>query len=326
LPSRRTSRRRWRRRWTIALAAPDRAEIAQPATSNLDAYDEFLKGEQITNSLGSSDGVTLLKGLEHYERALQLDSTFVRAWSAVARAQSGINGSGPTKEGVERARVAAERTVQLAPNRVEARLAMGSYLRAIKVDLTGARQQFLAGLERDPNNPDLLTELATVERALGRFDDALAHAKQAALVDPRSVASARRLAAAYQDLRRYPEALQAYDRALALSPENLAMIQGKAIVFVSLGRLDSVHALVHEKLKTIDTTALVVRFSLYQEMMWDAPGGTVAEDPDAHRQGLRRRQGALGPQARPHLPAARRHGPRADVRRQRTDGVRRAGA
>ena len=255
----------------IALAAPDRAEIAQPATSNLDAYDEFLKGEQITNSLGASDGVTLLKGLEHYERALQLDSTFVRAWSAVARAQSGINGSGPTKEGVERARVAAERTVQLAPNRVEARLAMGSYLRAIKLDLTGARQQFLAGLDRDPNNPDLLTELAAVERALGRFDDALAHAKQAALVDPRSVASARRLAAAYQDLRRYPEALQAYDRALALAPENLSMIQGKAIAFLSLGRLDSVHALVQEKLKTIDTTALVVRFSLYQEMMWTLP-------------------------------------------------------
>ena len=31
------------------------------------------------------------------------------------------------------------------------------------------------------------------------------------------------------------------------------------------------HALVQEKLKTIDTTALVVRFSLYQEMMWTLP-------------------------------------------------------
>ena len=189
----------------VALAPPVQAQIAERPTSSLDAYDEFLKGEQITNSLGTADAVVLLKGLDHYERAIQLDSTFVRAWSAIARAQSSINGTGPTKEGVERARVAAERTVQLAPDRPEARLALGSYLRDIQVDFLGARREFLAGLEHDPNNADLLSGLATVERALGKFDDALAHAKEAAAVDPRSVASARRAAAAYHDLRRYSD-------------------------------------------------------------------------------------------------------------------------
>jgi serine/threonine-protein kinase len=255
----------------VALAPPVREQIARPATSNLDAYDEFLKGEQITSSLGTSDAVVLSKGLEHYERAVELDSTFARAWSAIAQARSIINGSGPTKEGVERARVAAERTVQLAPARPEARLAMGTYLREIKVDFAGARQEFLAGLEHEPNNPDLLTDLATVERALGKFSDGLAHAKQAALVDPRSVASARRLATAYHDLRQYSEELAAWDRALAIAPKNLGLIQGKAFAYLSLGQLDSVHALVRDKLRTVDTTALLVRFALYQETMWTLP-------------------------------------------------------
>jgi len=255
----------------VALAPPVQAQIAERPTSSLDAYDEFLKGEQITNSLGTADAVVLLKGLDHYERAIQLDSTFVRAWSAIARAQSSINGTGPTKEGVERARVAAERTVQLAPDRPEARLALGSYLRDIQVDFVGARREFLAGLEHDPNNPDLLSGLATVERALGKFDDALAHAKEAAAVDPRSVASARRAAAAYHDLRRYSEELAAWDRALAIAPQNLAIIQGKAFAYLSLGQLDSVHALVQDRLKVVDTTALLVRFALYQETMWTLP-------------------------------------------------------
>jgi serine/threonine-protein kinase len=255
----------------VALAAPVREQIARPATSNLDAYDEFLKGEQITSSLGTSDAVVLLKGLEHYERAIQLDSTFVRAWSAIARAQSGINGSGPTKEGVERARLAAERTVQLAPDRPEARLAMGSYLRDVRVDFAGARREFLAGLEHDPNDADLLTGLATVERALGKFDDALTHARQSAAVDPRSVASARRVAQAYHDLRRYSEELAAWNRALAIAPQNLSIIQGKAFGYLSLGQLDSVHALVQDRLKVVDTTALLVRFALYQETMWALP-------------------------------------------------------
>jgi eukaryotic-like serine/threonine-protein kinase len=255
----------------VALAAPVKAQLDRPSASNLDAYDEFLKGEQITNSLGSTDESTLRKGLDHYERAIQLDSTFVRAWSAIARAQSSIAGNGPTKEGVERARIAAERTLQLAPDRAEARLAMGSYLQNVKLDFAGAREQFLQGLQHDPNDPDLLSSLGVVERALGKFDDALMHSKQALAVDPRSVGSARRVAAAYHDLRRYPEELAAYDRALALAPANLAIIQGKAIAYLSLGQLDSVHALVNEKLKTIDTTAILVRFSVYQEMMWSLP-------------------------------------------------------
>jgi tetratricopeptide (TPR) repeat protein len=255
----------------VALAPPVQVEIARAPTSNLDAYDEFLKGEQITSSVGTADAVVLGRGVEHYERAVRLDSTFVRAWSALARAQSLIEGGGPTKEGVERARLAAERTVQLAPGRTEARLAMGTYLRNVKVDFVGAREQFLAGLERDPNNAELLGNLSSIERSLGQLDDALSHARQAALVDPRSIAGARRVAGLYHDQRRYAEELTAWDRALAIAPEDLAAIQGKAFGYLSLGQLDSVHALVRAKLKVVDTTAILVRFALYQETMWALP-------------------------------------------------------
>ncbi|HSQ29446.1 MAG TPA: protein kinase [Gemmatimonadaceae bacterium] len=255
----------------VALAAPVQAHIAEAATSNIDAYDEFLKGEQITNSLGTSDQMVLTNGLAHYEKAVQLDSTFVRAWSAIARSLGSISSSAPSKEGVARAKFAAERSMQLAPDRAESRLAMGSYLRDIALDYPGAREQYLEGLKHEPSNPDLLIGLAGLERSLGKFDDALAHAKQAAQVDPRSVASARRLAGAYHDMRMYREELAAWDHALALAPTNLAMIQGKAFGYLSLGQLDSVHTLVQEKLKTVDTTALLVRFALYQETMWTLP-------------------------------------------------------
>ena len=255
----------------VALAPPVQARMAERPTSSLDAYDEFLKGEQITSSLGNTNPPTLLKGLEHYENAVRLDSTFARAWSAIARALSTMSGTSPSREMEERARVAAERTLRLAPDRPEARLAMGFYLLNVKLDYDGARQQYLEGLEHDPNDSDLLAALASVERTLGKFDDALAHLKQAALVDPRSVTSARRLAAGYHDLRHFAEEQPAWDRALALAPDNLPIIQAKAIGLLSLGQLDSVHALIHAKLATVDTTALLVRFSMYQEMMWALP-------------------------------------------------------
>jgi serine/threonine protein kinase len=255
----------------VALAPPVQERLARRPTASLDAYNEFLKGEQITQSLGVSDGITLTKGLEHYERAVALDSTFAQAWSAVARAQSMIAYTSPTKESVERARVAAERALALAGDRAEGPLAMGAYQQNLTLDVPGARAHYLEGLKQDPNNANLLTGLATLERALGQFDDALAHARQAQLIDPRSVATARRMAAAFHDLRRYPEELSAWDRALALAPDNLALIQGKAFAYMSMGALDSVHALVAQKLKTVDTTALLVRFALYQETMWALP-------------------------------------------------------
>jgi len=259
----------------VALADTARARLAVAPASNLSAYDEFLKGEQITNSLGNADVIALTRGLQHYERALQLDSTFVRAWSAASRALSTINSVSPTTEGVERARVAAGRTMQLAPDHAETRLAMGEYLRLIPLDFAGAREQFLEGLRHDPNNADLLTSLATVERSLGEFDSVLSDAKRAAALDPRSVASARRLAIAFHDVRRYPEEIAAWNRALVLAPENLANIQGKAFAWAALGQIDSVHAMVQAVLRTstVDTTALLVRFALYQEMMWALPPG-----------------------------------------------------
>jgi len=161
--------------------------------------------------------------------------------------------------------------VALAPDRSEARLAMGSYLLNVKLDYEGAHQQYLEGLKHDPNNTELLGGLGVAERVLGKFEDQLTHFKQAVALDPRSINTARRLAAANHDLRRYPDELVAWDHALALAPTNLGIIQGKAFGFLSIGLLDSVHALVEEKLKTVDTTALLVRFSIYQETMWTLP-------------------------------------------------------
>jgi serine/threonine protein kinase/tetratricopeptide (TPR) repeat protein len=255
----------------VALAPPEAARIAQRPTTSLDAYDEFLKGEQITQSMGTSDGIVLGQGLEHYAKAVALDSNFLQAWVAIARAASVSAASAPTKELVEQARAAAERAVALAPDRSESRLAMGSYLLNVKLDYEGAHQQYLEGLKHDPNNTELLGGLGVSERVLGKFEDQLTHFKQAVALDPRSINTARRLAAANHDLRHYPDELVAWDHALALAPTNLGIIQGKAFGFLSMGLLDSVHALVEEKLKTVDTTALLVRFSIYQETMWTLP-------------------------------------------------------
>jgi serine/threonine-protein kinase len=255
----------------LALGAGAQRHLAERPTRNLEAYDDFLKGEQATQSLAVTDAAHLREGLALYQHALALDSGFVDAQAQIARTLSALYRNGPTVEGVEAARVAAERAISMAPGRPVTRLAMGAFLLYQKKDYSGALEQLTLGLRGEPNNADLLTAAAGVERTLGRWDESLTHLRQAAKLDPRSVSTARFLAQRLRDLRRYDEANAAWGRALELAPTNLAVIQGAAGTWLALGRLDSARAVIGRALKQVDTMALAAHFSLFQEQMWVLP-------------------------------------------------------
>ncbi len=255
----------------LALASSDQRKLEARPTNNLEAYQDYLRGEAVTQSLAVSDAPHLREGLAWYQKAVALDSNFVDAVAAVARTYSVLYINGPTVEGVEAARVNAERALKLAPEKPVAHLAMGTYLLNQRKDYTGAVEQFGQGLKIEPNNAPLLTAMAIAERVLGHWEDALQRAQQSAKLDPRSVRAARQVARLLHDTRHYPEALVAWNRALALAPDNLAIIQGKVGSWLSQGQLDSARGVIRAALKLVDTTALVAHFSLFQEQMWVLP-------------------------------------------------------
>lgn len=113
--------------------------------------------------------------------------------------------------------------------------------------------------------------LAAAERTIGRWDASLAHLLEARKIDPRNVRTARILGSQYHQMRRYDAALAAWYDALALAPDNLAIIQGAADTWLALGRLDSARAVVNRALTIVDTARLAEHFALYQEQMWVLP-------------------------------------------------------
>ncbi len=255
----------------VALGESAQKQLDARPTRNIEAYHAFLKGEQASQGMAVSDAPHLREALAHYQRAVDLDSTFVEALARVAMTQSVLYNTVPTVEGVEAARIAAERVIRMAPDQPMSLLAMGTYRLYQKQDYAGALELYTRGLKVDPNNAQLLTAAAGAERSLGHWDDAIAHLQQAARIDPRSVRTARALAGRLQDTRRYDEALAAWQKALALAPNNLAIVQGASGTWLSLGRLDSARAVIGRALKVVDTVALAAHFSLYQEQMWVLP-------------------------------------------------------
>ena len=253
----------------VALGTSAQQRLAQSPTANLAAYDAFLRGEKITDAMGTVDPAPLRSALAFYEQAVGLDSGFALAWGRVSQTQSELNRNGPTVAGTERARETAERALALSGARPEGHLAMGTYLQFIAKNYDGALQQYRKGLATNPNDVALLVGAARVERALGHWDDALAHLHQAQQLDPRSVVTARTLSFTLHDTRRYQDALIAEQRALDLAPKNLALIQAHATTYCSLGDLAGARQVISEALgRGVDTTALIARFALFQEMMW----------------------------------------------------------
>ena len=251
------------------LGSGERKALETRPTRNLAAYDAFLKGEEISNSLGNIDPTVLRRALGHYEEAVALDSTFSLAWAQLSRTHSALYGlSEPTPQDDRAAREAADRALALAPDRPEGRLALGIYYESVQRDKRRALEQYALGQRHAANNVDLLAAAAFTEEGLGRWDAAVEHYRRAQSLDPASVATTRRLARALMWLKRYPEALGMSERALVLAPANPIVIQTKVEVHLAQGDLAGARAALRAVPDEVEPTALVAFMATYDDLYW----------------------------------------------------------
>ncbi|MGE5142869.1 MAG: protein kinase domain-containing protein [Acidobacteriota bacterium] len=253
----------------IALGSGDANRLSGKPTENLAAYDAFLKGEAASHGLAAIDPPSLRKALAFYEQAASLDPKFVQAWSAVSGTCAFLYGnSTPTPELAQRVREAAEKAVELAPNRPEGYLALGRYHDYVAGDFVRAEEQYAKALQLAPANVDVMTARASTEESLGRWDTALELLKQAERLDPRSITTLRRLGVALLYTRHAAEARAAFDHALALSPGNLGIIEYKAVTYLLDGDLGGARSVLSSESKEIEPTALVAFVAQFYDLVW----------------------------------------------------------
>jgi serine/threonine-protein kinase len=253
----------------VELADSARRQLAERPTQSLAAYDAYLKGEEVSQSLGAADPVALRRAVAYYAQAVALDSSFVQAWAQLSRAYSSlyVNGT-PTPAEAKQAHRAAERALALAPHSAEGYLAMGIYYRLVAKDHKRAAKAFGQGETIAPTDPRLLRNSGITELTLGRWEAALAHLQQAQTLDPRSGSAAGNLTRTLLLLRRYPEARVAAERALVLAPTNLPLIINKAMISLAQGDLAGARVVLDATPKEVDPAVLVAFFATYQDLYW----------------------------------------------------------
>jgi len=251
----------------VALTPATQAALKKRPTSNLDAYDAYLRGESwARRGVGQ---VGLRRAAAAYREAVLLDSTFALAWARLADAHATLfyNSGLELADLPDSVNDESNRALALAPDLPESHYARAEYYGSVRYDAAQSKAEAEAGLAYGPNAL-LLSQLARTEEALGEWDSAAAHATQATIIDPRQAATFRRLTEIDLWRRRPADAIVAGDRALAISPESNSSREWRMMASLQRGDLAGARALLRAAPAGTDLNAQAADIGQYWDLGW----------------------------------------------------------
>jgi TolB-like protein/tetratricopeptide (TPR) repeat protein len=257
----------------VALAPKEEKALAERPTDNVPAYDAFLKGEEASSSLARTEPASLRRGLTFYESAVSLDPRFAQAWAQISVANTLLYTNSVPDPALEaRAREAAEKAIDLAPNRGEGYGALAAYYRLATADPTRALEQYDKAIQLAPGSIDLLRGRGAAEATLGRWDDALRDMREAARRDPRSIPAASTLSDTLMRMGRRDEARPMVRHLVEVDPKNVTRLERYAMLYLGDGDLEGARRVVADGAARIELPAIVGYFAAYNDLVWVLDG------------------------------------------------------
>jgi serine/threonine-protein kinase len=251
----------------LTLGVADQARLVEVPTSDPVAYDAYLRAEAMFTS-GATSSAEMRRIIAEYERAVGRDTAFADAWARLAGARALLYANGvPAPELARQAREAADRALRLAPTRALGHRALASYYMNVERDPRRALAEVEAARTATPNDATVLSVLAGVYSAIGRFEEAVKSARAAERLDPRAMLPLQQLRTALSALRRYREAREVAEREMALSP-NLSSIEDRVIVALAEGDLAGARRFLDSVSHRVSQDELVTYLAIYQDLAW----------------------------------------------------------
>ena len=195
-----------------------RGSAGAPRTVHPEAYTAYLRGRYFHNRLSEED---LKNAVRYFEKALALDPDYAPALAHLSGTVIKLAGRGyiPIEEGVERAREAATRALELDRNLGDAWANLAWIKLYFDWNWAGSEAAFRKALELEPGNATAVRGAAALAAAAGRFEECIALDRRAVELDPLSIIAHRNLGGHAWYAGLYDEAVAALKKGLELSPE-----------------------------------------------------------------------------------------------------------
>jgi serine/threonine-protein kinase len=220
---------------SVSLAA--NVTLIKPPTSSLDAYHHYLRGRHCWNRASES---ALLKGIEHFERAIEADPEYAAAHSGLAECYHAlaIFGSIPPKEAYSKVRSAARRAVALAERSPEGHVSLGCAAMFYDWDWDEALREFERAVELDPGSAHAHYHYAWCLTVMCRRAEATASARRATELEPLSPHIQAYSAMILVQCGHFEAAVQQALNTLELDPGFSAALEVLGYACTYLGRYD----------------------------------------------------------------------------------------
>jgi len=222
------------KRLKITLEGVADEALVRAGTSNLDAYQLYLKGRALVYRRGRA----LRMAGDCFEQAVSLDPDYALAWAGVADVYTTISfyGLARPEAGMPKALEAARRAVTLNPALADAHTAFAIALLAGAWDkVQEAEREFLRALELNPRYIQARCWYAFnyLQLSAGRLEEGVVQAKLALESDPLSGYANAVYSETCVALGRYTESIEVARRAVELDPESfLAWLTVQAVLYL----------------------------------------------------------------------------------------------
>jgi TolB-like protein/cytochrome c-type biogenesis protein CcmH/NrfG len=199
------------------LSPETKVLLARRPTENTEAYDDYLKGRQIS-SLGYIGTEKTARAL--LEDAVRLDPNFAAAWAELGSLRAFAHFSGDQTEVLlQQAKEAIDSAVRIAPDDPAVIEGLGDYYYYGYRDYPRATEEYMRLEELRPNDAVVYTSLGLIQRRQGRFADALPNLRLGIKLDPTNRGYITAYMESLAGVRHYDELL-ALNRKVALENPN----------------------------------------------------------------------------------------------------------
>jgi tetratricopeptide (TPR) repeat protein len=218
----------------VELLPAEQARLAIVRTINPEAYDAYLKGSSLWQTLKATD---VDAAQRWFEQALEKDPSYAPAisglaWVWLVRGQMGSVSPG---EAGPKAKAAALQALALDDNTAEAHEALASILTWNEWDWTRADPEWRRALELNPSGANAHAYYAQYLAHRGRASEAVPHSERAIALDPYNPLYHCLYGNVLLYLRRYDDALAAAQKAISIRPDTPIAFSVIQQVYLSKG-------------------------------------------------------------------------------------------
>lgn len=225
-------------RLKVTLAGIKNNRVVAQATSNMEAYQLYLKGRALVERRGAS----VPPGLELLRRAVDFDPGYSLAWAGVADAFTVLAYSGAVRgaETKKQALAAAARSIEIDPTSAAGHTALAVSTLVFENNRVKAQHEFERALELNPNYVmgRCWYALFYLQWARGQFDQGIAESSRAFDIDPLSSYAAMNLSTCLCTANRLDEAIEMARRAIQLDTDSFIAHWMLGVAMGTAGRFE----------------------------------------------------------------------------------------